>query len=460
MRSPSLSHAFALALAALTVATAPAQGVLDDHSDGLDHDEAVAGESYTDQVMHHIADANEFHVFGDLHIPLPIIAYSFDDGLHVGLSSDFYAGDGGEHDPHAGAGAVHDHDEHEAHGDVDDHAGGHHPTLVRDGYFLDHGELRRLADPAARASVLTVDRVMTRETTEGTSARFAVSDGQSYAVESASSLLAPTGWVDFSITKNVATMLMAMLAFALLFIPVANGYKRNRGRAPKGLQSFFEPIILFIRDDIAKEMIGPKWEKYFPYLATLFFFILIINLFGLIPVAPFGANATGNIALTFALALITFFVVNLSGNRDYWGHIFWMPGVPFFLKPLMAMIEFLGIFIKPFTLMIRLFANITAGHIIILSLIGLIFVFGDNGESIGGATAGAILAVPFVLVMNLLELFVAFLQAFIFTLLSALYIGAAVEEHHHGDHAHAADSGMHVERERQTTGAAAPSVPA
>ena len=434
-----------LVLAALAASLALSVGAQADlhaggHADGLDHDEAVAGgESYTDQVMHHIADANEFHVFGDLHLPLPILAYSFDDGLYAGLSSDFYAHDGDEHDPHAGAGTDH----------------GHHPTLVREGYFLDHGELRRLADPAARASVTTVERVVERD-----AGRFAVSEGRAYAVESASSLLAMTGWIDFSITKNVATMLLAMLVFALIFIPVANGYKRNAGRAPTGLQSFFEPIILFVRDDIAREMIGPKWERYFPYLATLFFFILIVNLFGLIPVAPFGANATGNIALTLALAAMTFLVVNLSGNRHYWGHIFWMPGVPVFLKPIMAAIEFLGIFIKPFTLMIRLFANITAGHIIILSLIGLIFVFGDNGESVGGATVGAVLAVPFVLVMNILELFVAFLQAFIFTLLTALYIGAAVEEHHHGDdHGHA-DSGVAPEHDRQLDGAPAPSVPA
>ena len=423
-----LIHLILTALAALAIApSAHAAG------DGEDV-------NYQEQVMHHISDANEMHFWGDIHIPLPIIAYSQSDGFHFGMSSDFYAGDGDEHGPHAGAGHDgHDHagHDHGAHGDHD--AMEHHgPTRVIDGYFLDHGVLRRLSDPAARASVTHVDGVEMR-TLGGEEALMLISDGRAYAVEDASTLLGFTDWYDFSITKNVATMLMAMLLFAIIFFAVASGYKKNRGKAPSGIQSFFEPIILFIRDDIAKEMIGPKYEKYFPFLASLFFFILIVNLFGLIPIAPFGANVTGNIGLTLALAVMTFFVVNLSGNSHYWGHIFNMPGVPFWLKPVMAIIEFLGIFIKPFTLMIRLFANITAGHIIILSLIGLIFLFGNNGASIGGTATGAAIAVPFVFVMNLLELFVAFLQAFIFTLLSALYIGAAVEEHHHTEHEHEMD---------------------
>ncbi len=387
---------------------------------------------YGAQVMHHISDANEFHFWGDIHIPLPIIAWSKSDGFHFGLSSDFY-GHGESHaapahDDHAG----HDHGAHDGHGHGESemgHGSAPHANKVINGYFLDHGVLRRLSDPAARASVSSYDQVDDHDGNLKI-----MSAGKAYTVANAATLLDFTDWIDFSITKNVATMLMAMILFGFIFFTVRNGYKKNEGRAPKGIQSFFEPIILFIRDDIAKEMIGPKYEKYFPYLATLFFFILIVNLFGLIPIAPFGANATGNIGLTLALAVVTFFIVNLSGNRDYWGHIFWMPGVPFLLKPVMALIEVIGIFVKPFTLMIRLFANITAGHIIILSLIGLIFLFGENGASLGGTAAGAALAVPFVFVMNLLELFVAFLQAFIFTLLSALYIGAAVEEHHHADH--------------------------
>ena len=401
--------------------------------------EAAGGEEvpYSDQVMHHIADANEFHFWGDIHIPLPIIAYGLDDGFFTGWSSMFYA-DGTDHDPHAGAGEHHDHDGDADHGH--DHGAaahaGHGPTRVIDGYFLDHGELRRLADLAARAHVNTIDAVVTRPDALGADAKFVASGGEFYAIENASSLLDMSGWIDFSITKNVFTMLMAMLLFAVLFITVRKGYEKNEGKAPRGLQSFFEPIILFVRDDIAKEMIGPKWATYFPFLCTLFFFILFNNLFGLIPLAPFGANATGNIALTLSLAVITFFIVNFSGNRDYWGHVFWMPGVPLLLKPVMALIEVIGLFVKPFTLMIRLFANISAGHIIILSLIGLIFLFGDNGASPAGSIGGIAIAVPFVLIMNILELFVAFLQAFIFTLLAALYIGGAVEEHHHDEHVH------------------------
>ena len=402
---------------------------------------AAGGEevNYAEQVMHHISDANEFHFWGDIHIPLPIIAYG-DDGLYTGWSSDFYGGHDATHEPHPGAGthdeaghAGHDHDASHAEG------AGHSASRVINGYFLDHGVLRRVTDPQARTTVNRLDSVVLSANGESLMAH---ANGQSFAVQSAATLFDRDSFIDFSITKNVATMLMAALVFGLIFFAVASGYRKNAGRAPSGIQSFFEPIILFIRDDIAKEMIGPKYEKYFPYLATLFFFILIVNLFGLIPIAPFGANVTGNIALTMTLAVVTFIVVNLSGNRAYWGHIFNMPGVPWWLKPVMAAIEFLGIFIKPFTLMIRLFANITAGHIIILSLIGLIFLFGDNGNSVGGSAAGALLAVPFVFVMNLLEIFVAFLQAFIFTLLSALYIGAAVEEHHHTEHEHELDGDL------------------
>ena len=425
---------FALLSVALLIASGPAH--------------AAGGEtSYSDQMLHHISDANEMHVWGDIHIPLPIIAWSSRDGLFTGWSSDFYL-HGADHAPHAGADgqegtvdghAGHAHDGH-AHDDdhVDTEAGAHSPSRVIDGYFLDHGVLRRLSDPNAIATVDLIDEIVERDTGDGR-AKMALSGGRAYGIQNAANLFNLNSFIDFSITKNVATMLMAMLLFAVLFLSIRSAYVKNAGKAPRGLQSFFEPIIMFVRDDIAKEMIGPRWERYFPYLATLFFFILFLNLFGLIPIAPFGANVTGNIALTFALAIVTFVVVNVSGNRDYWAHIFWMPGVPTAMKPLMMVVEVIGLFVKPFTLMVRLFANISAGHIIILSLIGLIFMLGQNGESLGGAFAGGIIAVPFVFAMNLLELFVAFLQAFVFTLLSALYIGAAIEDHHHDAHDHQLD---------------------
>jgi F0F1-type ATP synthase, subunit a len=226
---------------------------------------------------------------------------------------------------------------------------------------------------------------------------------------------------DFSITKNVASMFLSVTLLLLIFISVANAYKKREGKAPKGLQSFLEPIILFVRDDIARPNIGHTYARFMPLLLTIFFFIWINNLLGLIPIFPGAANVTGNIAVTFVLALIVLVVVNINGNKYYWKHIL-APDVPWWLYPIMIPVELVGVISKPFALMIRLFANITAGHIIILSLISLIFVF--------KSLAIAPVSLAFVLFMNVLELLVAALQAFIFTLLTALFIGMAVEEHH------------------------------
>jgi F-type H+-transporting ATPase subunit a len=198
--------------------------------------------------------------------------------------------------------------------------------------------------------------------------------------------------------------------------------------------SFFEPLIVFVRDDIAKENIGAhKYERFLPYLLTIFFFIWFGNLLGLL---PGGSNLTGNVAVTLCLAVLTFLITNFSGNKGYWGHIFSPPGVPLPLMPLIIVIEIIGIFTKPFALTVRLFANITAGHIIILSLLSLIFIF--KSMIVGVVSAGFAIALTF------LELLVALLQAYIFTLLSAMYIGGAVAEHHHEhgeehghDHSHA-----------------------
>jgi len=227
--------------------------------------------------------------------------------------------------------------------------------------------------------------------------------------------------LDFSITKNVAAMFIAIAVILIIFISVAGAYKKRVGKSPKGLQSLIEPIIVFVRDDIAKPNIGHDYAKFMPYLLTTFFFIWINNLLGLIPIFPGGANVTGNISLTFVMALGTLLIVNLNGNKYYWKHIF-RPDVPWWLYPIMIPVELIGIISKPFALMIRLFANITAGHIIVLSLISLIFIF----ETL----AIAPVSVAFVLFMDVLEMLVAFLQAFIFTLLTALFIGMAVEEHH------------------------------
>ena len=230
--------------------------------------------------------------------------------------------------------------------------------------------------------------------------------------------------LDLSMTKTVIGMMSAAIIGLLLFLSLARSYKKTGISHPKGIQSFLEPVILFIRDDIAIPNIGiHKYEKYMPYLLTAFFFILINNLMGLIPFPPpFGANVTGNIAITFVLAFCTFIITQVSGNKSYWKHVFATPGVPFWLLPIMIPVEIIGLFSKPFALMIRLFANMLAGHIVILSLICLIFIF--------DSLAVAPVSILFVLFMDFMELLVAFLQAYIFTLLSSLFISLAVQEHH------------------------------
>ncbi len=228
---------------------------------------------------------------------------------------------------------------------------------------------------------------------------------------------------DLSITRNVASLWMSVILLLVIFLSVASSYKKRVGKAPKGLQSFLEPVILFIRDDVAVPNIGYKYARFMPLLLTVFFFILINNLIGLVPFFPGGSNLTGNIAVTMVLSVITLLVVNLNGNKHYWAHIFFPGTVPVWLWPLWWVVELLGIFSRPFALMIRLFANITAGHIIVLSLISLIFVF--------KSVAIAPVSVAFVVFMDILELLVALLQAFIFTLLTSLFIGTAIEEHHH-----------------------------
>lgn len=225
---------------------------------------------------------------------------------------------------------------------------------------------------------------------------------------------------DFSITKNTASLFVSAVLLLVVFLLIGKSYKTNGVSAPKGLlQSMFEPIIIFIRDEVAEPNIGPKYTRFMPYLLTLFFFILFNNLLGLF---PGGANLTGNISITLTLALITFIVVHFNAKKPYWMHLIAPPGVPVVMYPLFWIIEFIGVLMKPASLCIRLFANITGGHIIILSLLGLIFVFQSYVIGVG---MGA-----FTLFMSGIELMVAFIQAFIFTLLSAMYIGTAVEEAH------------------------------
>ncbi len=389
---------------------------------------AADSEDPTAAVMHHIGDAHQFHIIGDIYLPLPCIAYS-NDGFFFSMSNAF------EYD-----------------------ATTHMSKKAINGYVISHDVLKRLVDDEGNSPSGIVELTVGHDAHEGHNhdheghdhndhahdkaenhhsehGESLVVGNKHYKLVPASALQGLTSWYDFSITKNVFAMFLAMLLLIVIFSSVSSAYKKRSGKAPQGMQSFFEVIIVFMRDEVIKPAVGHKWEKFFPYLMTIFFFILFANILGLIPFFPGSANVTGNLGVTIILALFTFIVTNINGNRHYWGHIFAMPGVPKAILILLTPIEVVGLFIKPITLLIRLFANITAGHIIILSLVSLIFVFSKGGESIGGAFGGGAIAIPFVFAMNFLELFVAFLQAFIFTLLSAIYIGSAVEEHHH-DHEH------------------------
>lgn len=392
-------------------------------------------------IMHHISDANEFEILHGVAIPLPVILYAPDQGWTVGLSSMFDHGkkavDG--YVMHHGRimrvqgdfpkgtveiGDAHGHDDHHAESSHDSHAGHDHAGHGHDAH-ADHGHKEEKAEEEAEAAPMLSY------------------NGKSFALDKASAadggLLGRgiTSFYDFSITKNVFALLLAALILFIIFYFVSKGYKKRGENAPKGIQGFIEPIFIFIRDEVAKPMIGEKhYERFLPFVMTLFFFILVCNLLGLIPIFPGSANVTGNLAVTMGLAIMVFLVTNLSGKKDYWQHTFAMPGVPWYVLLILTPVEILGLVIKPFSLMIRLFANITAGHIIILSLIGLVFVFGNSGENVAGASVGAIVGGAFTAFMNLIELLVAFLQAFIFSMLGASYIGAAVEEHdhHHDDH--------------------------
>ncbi|HBH25242.1 MAG TPA: ATP synthase F0 subunit A [Cytophagales bacterium] len=320
-------------------------------------------------VMHHIKDSYDWHLIDINHhpvsVPLPVILYNKGTGFDVFMSSAFH---------HDNAGKV--------------------PVEAGKNTYLKYHEKIYLANADGD---LTFD-----DAGHPTNAR---------------------PMLDLSITKNVFFSIITAIIVLWVFLSVASKYKKYGVAAPSGVQSLLEPVILFVRDDIAIPNIGKqKHERFMPYLLSVFFFIWFANLLGLFPGA---ANLTGNIAVTFTFAFITFLITNFSGNKHYWNHIFNTPGVPWWLKfgiPIMPIVEFIGIFTKPFSLMVRLFANITAGHIIILSIIGLIFIF--KSAVIG------VVSVPFAAAMTFLELLVAFIQAYVFTLLSAIYIGGAVEEAH------------------------------
>jgi F-type H+-transporting ATPase subunit a len=241
--------------------------------------------------------------------------------------------------------------------------------------------------------------------------------------------------MDFSLTKNAATLLLCVVLMCVIFIGMARGYAKRGTSAPTGLASFLEPVILFVRDDIAKNSIGEKhYMRFTPYLLTLFFFIWFLNIIGLIPIFPFGANVTGNIVTPLVLATVTFLIVTFVAKWNYWRHMLAMPGIPAPVLIILTPIEIMGHFIRPITLIIRLFANIMAGHIVLLVFFCLIFIFSKNGDSLIGGFATSPFAMAFTIFINCLELLVAALQAYVFTLLTSIYLGTAVAEPHHDHH--------------------------
>lgn len=321
-------------------------------------------------IQHHLLDSHDFHIFSygkdgehNVGFPLPVILW--DNGLHVFSSSKF------------------------EHGEAVAEDGGNF-------YKISHHDGKIYKTDAA--GTLT---------------------------ENAKGHIENEKPLDFSITKSFFMIIVVSVLMFLLFAGLGKSYKKN-GSIAKGAGRFFEPIIIYIRDEIAIPNIGEKhYRKYMSFLLTIFFFIWFSNIFGL---TPLGVNITGNLAITGALALMTYLITTFTAKKDYWKHIFWMPGVPVLMKFVLAPIELLGTIIKPFSLMIRLYANMLAGHVVLMSLIALMY----KADSIVGSPLAFLLS----FVLTLLEVLVALLQAYIFTMLAALYFGAASEEHHHEEAHH------------------------
>jgi F-type H+-transporting ATPase subunit a len=318
-------------------------------------------------IFHHIADANEIHFIGNVSIPLPIILYTEGEGFDLFLSNAFQT-EAGVYDTHY--------------------------------------------DMYAKGPRTGVDFVKTTE-------------GKITATDKS------RGVWDISITKSVFGMFCMMALVLFLMRKVARSYSKNPGKAPSGLTNFLEPLILFVINDIAVPCLGKqRADKFLPFLLTVFFFIVACNFLGLIPFVG-GFNITGTIGVTIVLAASVFIITTLKGNKHYWGHMFNPPGVPFLVKFIVIPIEVSQIFIKPIVLMIRLTANISAGHIIILSFVSLIYLFSNQGEAVGTGLAVGVLSTLFMIFMYLLEFLFAFLQAYVFTLLAAIYFADATQEATH-----------------------------
>lgn len=349
------------------------------NSEPTEEEQVNGQEEVSEYILHHIKDAHDFHLFSYTNsegerkhfgFPLPVIVWS-SNGLVTFMSSEFHHNDNGE------------------------------VLVERNGlkFAKVHSKIYELPASAEAAKF-----------------------DEEHHIENGAKVL------DLSITKSVVGILLVGLLMLIGFSSLAKQYKNKN--IPTGFGRVLEPLVIYVRDEIARPNIGEKkYRKFTGYLLTVFFFIWILNLLGL---TPFGFNVTGQLAVTAALAIFTLIIYTASGNRDYWEHILWMPGVPVLIRPVLAIIELAGAFlIKPFSLLVRLFANISAGHIVVMSLIAIMFTL-KNSLGVVGAT-GLSLVLSFFI--TLIEVLVAFLQAYIFTMLSALFIGMAVAEHDHG-HAH------------------------
>ena len=380
-----------IALFFLTLATPLLGAALAE--DAHDHHESEHQDAFNPSnfIIHHIADAHDIHLWGEghsaVHIPLPIIVYSEAHGLDVFMSSAF-----------------------EGHGDV--------RTAVRPSgatYELSHGHIALVDDHHTHHNHDGHDHDHASHGEEG-------HEGHTHH--------GPVVY-DLSITKSIFGMLLMLGLMVVLFGRMAGSYKSRQGQAPTGLTNALEPLVLFLRDEIAIPNIGEKKaDKFLPFLMTVFFFIFFANLLGLVPFIG-GFNVTGTLGITMVLASLVFLITTLNGNKHYWGHLFWPPGVPLFVMPIIIPIEIVGMFLKPIVLMIRLTANISAGHIIILSFVSLILIFGKGGDALAAGYGIGIFSTAFMIFMYCLELLVAFLQAFVFTLLAAIYFGEATHEAHH-----------------------------
>ncbi|MFN0031117.1 MAG: F0F1 ATP synthase subunit A [Flavobacteriales bacterium] len=366
-----------------------------------DSDEGTAAKKFNagEMITHHISDAHSIHFFGHVSVPLPCIVKT-DNGFDFFMSSVF-------------------NDEHHEPSKT------YHSTSTGNTYALHHEKIYVVETGEHQTPVVRHDSLhLNADSTVAEHGPVAEAMPEAVTHE-----FHGTPVTDFSITKSVFGMLMILGLVIFLFTRVAKAYQKRKGQAPKGMQNLLEVFVLFIKDEVAMPALGKKkTARYLPFLLSMFFFIWCCNLLGLVPFLG-GFNITGTLSITMVMAAMVFIITTISGNAHYWGHIVWPPGVPFAVKIILVPIEIASVLIKPTVLMIRLTANINAGHIVILALTSLIFIFGEKGA--GAGLGVGIASTLFMVFMFFIELLVAFLQAYVFTLLAALYFGDATQEHHH-----------------------------